>query len=97
MMNCPYGGIYIDPGSPGDCEVNSVYFNFKSVEEKAAFDAQPDKYEVAIGLMVARFKNSTQVEFYLRDCRDRHLAESGRSPAPYSKSRCRDEFRVITN
>jgi putative resolvase len=25
------------------------------------------------------------------------LAGSGRSPAPYSKSRCRDEFRVMTN
>lgn len=73
-MKCPYGGICIDPGDPGDCEVNSTCFNFKSKQEKADFDALPDKYEVTLGMISVRFKNSTQVEFYLRDCRNRHLA-----------------------
>jgi hypothetical protein len=62
---CPQGGYCIDPGNPSDCELNACLF--KSLQEKAEFDALPDKYILELGNQVLKFKNKSQVKFLLND------------------------------
>jgi hypothetical protein len=65
---CPMGGLCIDPGNPTDCEANRRCFSFQSVEDKSAFDAQPDRYAVSFPeLPTVLFKTKTQVDFFLTD------------------------------
>lgn len=70
MIYCPYGGNCIDPGNPSDCEANNGCVNFKSVEQRAEFDALPDRYffRYAAG-GVLKFKNENQLQFFLTDLR----------------------------
>lgn len=64
---CPYGGNCIDPGNPSDCKVNSRCINFNSAEEKAAFDNLPDLFVVRGQETELRFKNKSQLKFFLTD------------------------------
>lgn len=66
-INCPYGGLCIDPGSPSDCEINSRCVCFTSTDEKAAFDALPDLFILKMNGGEIEFKNKTQVRFFLTD------------------------------
>jgi hypothetical protein len=68
MNTCPYGGSCIDPGSPSDCYANDRCVNFTSVDERKAFDAQPDKFyfRYAEGGEI-RLKNENQLRFLLAD------------------------------
>lgn len=66
-FRCPHGGNCIDPGYPSDCEVNSRCISFSSPEEKAEFDAKPDLFEIVLNNKSIRFKNGTQLKFFLTD------------------------------
>jgi|SanBayMetagenome_1026888.scaffolds.fasta_scaffold44466_1 hypothetical protein len=67
FQDCPYGGKCIDPGNPTDCEVNSRCFNFNSAKEKAEFDNLPDLIVVKSQGAEFKFKNKTQLKFFLTD------------------------------
>lgn len=64
---CQFGGNCIDPGNPSDCEVNSCCVNFKSIEEKLAFDALPNLFVVSSQGLELKFKNQNQLKFFLTD------------------------------
>lgn len=66
-MRCFHGGFCIDPGNPGDCQVNQRCISFNNAEEKALFDAKPDKYLLAYDNTTIGFKNEVQVKFFLTD------------------------------
>lgn len=64
---CQFGGKCIDPGNPSDCEVNLSCVNFRSIEEKSAFDALPDLFVVEAQGLELKFKNQNQLKFFVTD------------------------------
>ena len=64
---CFYGGNCIDSGNPSDCEVNNRCVNFDSAEKKANFDNLPDLFIVKGQGIEIKFKNKSQLKFFLTD------------------------------
>lgn len=67
LQPCPYGGKCIDPGYYTDCKVNSRCINFNSTKEKIEFDNLPDLFVVRGQGVEIKFKNKSQLKFFLTD------------------------------
>lgn len=72
---CPYGGQCIDPGNPSDCLVNSHCVNFKSEDERIAYDKLPFLFLLRKDGIAMYFKNKNQLRFFLIDHSHWYTAE----------------------